>query len=250
VTKVNGTAITDTETSIINGKRVEYTPGSSSGYGERITVGMVATLTEAVTWAASTAYGTDAVRIGDGYHYECTTAGTSGTTEPTWPGTIDETVADGTAVWTCKVGDYTYLWRFTVETGIVAATSSPPPNLVVAKNISLLTDEADETYGGVNVIWLPGITHPLIVTEAQAEVAGTVVVEGNTYHKHRRTLLVDRLDSSSDKVAKLQEGDLITFTATALGETTQKAEVLAIRQVLSQDHDIQYRLLVQYYEAV
>lgn len=37
----------------------------------------------------------------NGYVYRCTTSGTSGTTEPTWPTTIGNTVNDGTAVWTC-----------------------------------------------------------------------------------------------------------------------------------------------------
>ncbi len=36
--------------------------------------------------------------------YECTTAGISGSTQPTWPTTIGNTVTDGTAVWTCRAG--------------------------------------------------------------------------------------------------------------------------------------------------
>lgn len=40
----------------------------------------------------------------NGKLYECTTAGTTGSTEPTWPTTIGNTVADGTAVWTCRAG--------------------------------------------------------------------------------------------------------------------------------------------------
>lgn len=53
-------------------------------------------------WQASTAYG-----IGDyvlpttpnGRLYKCTTAGTTGAAEPTWPTTDGGTVNDGTAVW-------------------------------------------------------------------------------------------------------------------------------------------------------
>lgn len=55
-------------------------------------------------WASSTAYS-----VGDwvkpttpnGCKYKCTTAGTSGGTEPTWPTTEFETVSDNTVVWTC-----------------------------------------------------------------------------------------------------------------------------------------------------
>jgi formate dehydrogenase major subunit len=36
-----------------------------------------------------------------GYHYECTVAGTSGSTEPTWPTVKDSTVVDGTVTWKC-----------------------------------------------------------------------------------------------------------------------------------------------------
>ena len=37
-----------------------------------------------------------------GYHYECTTAGQVGVTEPRWPIAVDTTVQDGSAVWTCR----------------------------------------------------------------------------------------------------------------------------------------------------
>jgi len=57
-------------------------------------------------WAASTSYS-----VGDivkptsgnetGFCYICSTAGTSGASEPTWPTTRGTTVADNTVVWTC-----------------------------------------------------------------------------------------------------------------------------------------------------
>ena len=55
-------------------------------------------------WAASTAYALGAVvtpTTANNCVYECTTAGTSGTAEPTWPTTEGTTVTDNTAVWTC-----------------------------------------------------------------------------------------------------------------------------------------------------
>jgi hypothetical protein len=59
------------------------------------------------TWVASTAYALNDLRMPtsaneNGIYYKCTTAGTSGSTEPTWPTTIGATVTDGTAVWTAE----------------------------------------------------------------------------------------------------------------------------------------------------
>ena len=58
-------------------------------------------------WKPSTAY-TNASSNGyayptvlNGYVYQASTAGTTGTTEPTWPSTIGGTVTDGTVTWTC-----------------------------------------------------------------------------------------------------------------------------------------------------
>jgi len=55
-------------------------------------------------WAASTAYAqyktVVPLAVENGYHYICTTAGTSGGTEPTWSTTVGNTTNDGTAVWT------------------------------------------------------------------------------------------------------------------------------------------------------
>lgn len=61
------------------------------------------------TWVASTAYALndEVVAPTDTYYcYKCTTASgetpTSGSFEPVWPVVVDETVADGDLVWTCK----------------------------------------------------------------------------------------------------------------------------------------------------
>src|SRR5512133_687580 len=57
-------------------------------------------------WQATTAFAVgDRVvdSIGTMAVYECTVAGTSGATEPTWPANPGDTVADGTVVWTLRV---------------------------------------------------------------------------------------------------------------------------------------------------
>lgn len=69
------------------------------------TQNLLATLIAPTPWQAS-----NAQVVGDftrptllnTFYYECTTAGTTGGSEPTWPTTVGLTVADGTAVWTCR----------------------------------------------------------------------------------------------------------------------------------------------------
>ena len=56
-------------------------------------------------WAASTAFSVGDVRRAtssqnSGLVFECTTAGTSGSSEPTWPTDIGSTLTDNTVVWT------------------------------------------------------------------------------------------------------------------------------------------------------
>lgn len=56
-------------------------------------------------WEDATAYTTEIIlplAIENGMVFECTTAGTSGGSEPSWDLTIGNTTADNTAVWTCK----------------------------------------------------------------------------------------------------------------------------------------------------
>ena len=58
-------------------------------------------------WRVSTAVSAGVTvrpTTGNGKLYECTTAGTTAATEPTWPTTVGNTVADGTVVWTCRAG--------------------------------------------------------------------------------------------------------------------------------------------------
>lgn len=78
-------------------------------------------------WSSTTAYATGYnVRptAANGLKYICTTAGTSGMTQPTWPTTTGGTVSDGTVTWTCggADGNISHLYEFFV-TGTNALTS-------------------------------------------------------------------------------------------------------------------------------
>ena len=74
-------------------------------------------VTSITDWVLSTAYtpARSATAVGqvirptvhNGYVYELTTAGTSDTTEPTFPTNPGDSVTDGTAVWTCRDSNVT-----------------------------------------------------------------------------------------------------------------------------------------------
>lgn len=67
----------------------------------------------ATTWATGTSYTLGRIvrpSTGNGYLYRATVAGTShGTTEPTWPTVIGQTVTDNSVTWTC-VGSTIVQW--------------------------------------------------------------------------------------------------------------------------------------------
>ena len=72
--------------------------------------GLYATL-KGTAWQVSTAYSLGDIVVPttgkeNGYRYECTTAGTSDSSEPTWPATVGATKTDGTVTWTCIFGNH------------------------------------------------------------------------------------------------------------------------------------------------
>lgn len=61
--------------------------------------------TSGVNWAASTAYPISRVRqptMANGFLYQVVQAGTTGSTEPTWPTVAGQLVTDGTVIWACR----------------------------------------------------------------------------------------------------------------------------------------------------
>lgn len=65
-------------------------------------------------WSALTAFSVGDIRRatttqGSGLWFRCTTAGTSGASEPTWPTLVGGTANDGTVVWTAISATYEYL---------------------------------------------------------------------------------------------------------------------------------------------
>lgn len=79
-------------------------------------------------WEATTAYTLGQSvepTVDDTFRYECTTAGTSSGSEPTWPAVIDDTVVDGTVTWTCisKNHPITEIKLATTNAGLDAASA-------------------------------------------------------------------------------------------------------------------------------
>ena len=142
-------------------------------------------------WAASTAYSlNDRVKpvTENGYYYVCSSAGTSGGTEPTWPTKDGDTVVDSGATWTCR--DISYV--FTVTTA--GATGSSEPVWTYAKDDTISdgsvtwTLQYDYDYDDVSTghnYWRKGIRQRLVVpnkiTVASPPGAETVFSGSATY---------------------------------------------------------------------
>jgi hypothetical protein len=78
-------------------------------------------------WSAAAAKSVnDRVRTSarNGYRYKATVGGTTGSSEPTWPTTIGNTVVDGTVTWVCeqKLHEATEAKLATTQSGLTAAT--------------------------------------------------------------------------------------------------------------------------------
>ena len=102
--------------------------------------------TDGLPWEAATAYAVnDYVRPTAGVTgnetFQCTTAGTSAGSEPTWPTGEGNTVADNSVVWTAREHDYTY--EFDVEGAHTIFAKAIQKRLLVP-NFVLVTNHPDD----------------------------------------------------------------------------------------------------------
>lgn len=128
-------------------------------------------------WQDGTAYGLgDVVRAlvrGD-FNFECTTAGTSGGSEPTWPTSAAATVNDGAVVWTARTA------RALAATGVVTGDFTLGAGDVSGRKVGVAEKAGadifrDGTADHVALLDTAGL-RLLYVTTASAQVLG----EGNT----------------------------------------------------------------------
>jgi hypothetical protein len=93
----------------------------------------------------------------NGYRYKATVGGTTGSSEPTWPTTIGNTVVDGGVTWTCeqKIHEAAEAKLATTQSGLAAATPGAALTLSTqilsgsanAADVWLRLDDATATVG-------------------------------------------------------------------------------------------------------
>lgn len=111
-------------------------------------------------WAATTAKALDdrvRTSTANGYRYKATVSGTTGSSEPAWPTTIGNTVADGTVTWTCeqKIHEATEVKLATTQSGLTGASAGAPLSLSTqilsgsanAADVWVRLDDATATVG-------------------------------------------------------------------------------------------------------
>ena len=115
-------------------------------------------------WAASTAFSVGDIRRAtteqaSGLFFRCTTAGTSASSEPSWPTDIGSTITDNTCVWTAIASAYEELAKLN-------------PSAI----IELFELYLDNTLHGSTDVYR-------FHAGANADVDGNVVFNGNTYRQ-------------------------------------------------------------------
>ena len=141
-------------------------------------------------WAASTAYSIDTVVepvTRNGYRYRVTVAGTSGSTQPTWPTTIGNTVTDGAVTWKCvsKISEFAWddvLTAVSTDLTALAAIGSETPTLsypatVISSGIPEVKLSAAPTQGTIYVMTgSDGVAHRYLA--AKVTTTGTPTYYG------------------------------------------------------------------------
>ena len=170
-------------------------------------------------WAASTEFAVGDIRRAttdqaSGLFFRCTTAGTSDSSEPSWPTDLGSTITDNTCVWTAIASAYEELSKLN-------------PSAI----IELFEVHLDNTLHGSTDVYR-------FHAGANADIDGNVVFNGNTYTRipvkadgfeftntgtlPRPTLTISNLDGTMTTL-------LLLVNATTAGNDLGGAEVRRIR---------------------
>ena len=108
-------------------------------------------------WAATTTYSVGNIRRAillqdSGLVFKCTTAGTSGGSEPNWPTDINSTVTDGTVVWTSISSVYTDIASFAPDAIIELFELHPNLELHGTTGVTRWHDGLNENVTS-NIVW-------------------------------------------------------------------------------------------------
>jgi hypothetical protein len=127
-------------------------------------------------WAATTSYavGYNARPVlANGLKYICTTAGTSGSTQPTFPTTIGATVVDGTVTWTCAGadGNESHLFEFFV------AGANPLVDITVI-NSTVSMSASVRVYYSLSIRTSATGIHFSVNGEPEVEIPTTATING------------------------------------------------------------------------
>lgn len=171
--------------------------------GDRLLVAIVR-VSAPSDWTVDTAYVAGqyaSPTTANDYVYECTTAGTShAVTEPTWPTTLGETIADGTATWTCRSEDLAEVhyndpydnndFTKALKDGVAATGQFPVGNTYPA--ISVLNDRmfiatgvddsiSNVAFNGTSINTNVGLDAPDDAPTLAAQAGGSVDVGSREY---------------------------------------------------------------------
>lgn len=170
-------------------------------------------------WAANTAFAVGDIRRATtaqatGLWFRCTTAGTSGSSEPNWPTESGNTTTDNTVVWTGFPSVYEELSVFN-------------PSAI----IELFELRLDNNLHGSSEIyrWHPGVNE---------QVTGNIVWNGESYFRvpikvegfeYKNTGTLPRPTLTVDNTTSLITALLLLVNATTVGNDLAGAEVRRIR---------------------
>ena len=170
-------------------------------------------------WAASTAFVVGDIRRATtaqatGLWFRCTTAGTSGSSEPNWPTESGNTTTDNTVVWTGFPSVYEELSVFS-------------PSAII-ELFELRLD--NNLHGSSDILrWHPGVNE---------QVTGNIVWNGETYQRvpvkaegfeYKNTGTLPRPTLTVDNTTSLITALLILVNSTTVGNDLAGAEVRRIR---------------------